>query len=181
MVISAPSGGGKGTIIRRVMDGDSRLVYSVSATTRDPRPGEQNGRDYIFLAESEFMQWRDDDQFVEWAQVHDHYYGTPKQRIEALLRAGHDVVLEVDVQGMKSVREAGIGQVLTIFIMPPSIEILEQRLRDRADLPEEELALRLKNALEEMATRAEFDHVVVNDDLEAAVEKVETILRNARL
>ena len=180
VVISAPSGGGKGSIINQVMKHDPRLVYSISATTRDPRPGEQNGRDYLFLNQPEFEQWRDDGQFVEWAQVHDRLYGTPKAPLQELLKTGHDVVLEVDVQGMRSVRKADLGTVVTIFIEPPSIEELERRLKKRGDLTEEALQTRLRNAKEEIAAKNEFDHVVVNDDLDAAVKKVEMILENAR-
>lgn len=180
VVISAPSGGGKGSIIRRVMQSDPRLVCSISATTRAPRPGEENGRDYIFLTDSEFDQWLEDDQFVEWAHVHNRRYGTPKAPLNELLRTGHDVLLELDVQGMRSVRQAGLGDVVTIFIEPPSLEELERRLRKRGDLSEEHLQLRLRNAQAEIASKGEFDHVVVNRDLEDAVQKVEMILRNAR-
>lgn len=180
VVVSAPSGGGKGTIIKRVMRDDPRLVYSISATTRPPRPGEQNGRDYLFLSEEEFERWRQDGQFVEWAEVHGRHYGTPKLPLAELLETGHDVVLELDVQGMRSVRNARIGTTVTIFIEPPGMEELERRLRDRGNLSEEELQLRLRNARGEMAAKEEYDHAVVNDQLDAAVKKVETILRNAR-
>lgn len=180
VVISAPSGGGKGSIIGRVMKSDPRLVYSISATTRPPRPGERNGRDYLFLSESEFDQWLEDGQFIEWAHVHGRRYGTPKAPLEELLKTGHDVLLEVDVQGMRSVREAGLGRVLTIFIEPPSLEELERRLRKRGDLSEEDLQIRLRNAQAELATKGEFDHVIVNGDLDEAVQKVEMILENAR-
>lgn len=180
VVISAPSGGGKGSIIQRVMRSDPRLVYSISATTRAPRPGEQNGRDYLFLTESEFDEWLEDGQFIEWAHVHDRRYGTPKAPLQELLKTGHDVLLEVDVQGMRTVRKADLGRVVTIFIQPPSLEELERRLRNRGDLTEDELSTRLRNAEKEIAAKHEFDHAVVNCDLDEAVEKVEMILENAR-
>jgi guanylate kinase len=180
IVISAPSGGGKGSIINRLMEDDERLIYSVSATTRAPRPGERNGREYIFLSRDEFEQWLKDDQFIEWAEVHDQYYGTPKQPLEEELKTGRDVLLEVDVQGMRQVRASGFPDIVTIFIMPPSKDELEKRLRGRGDLNEAQLARRLNNADAEIAAKDEFDYVVVNDDLDAAVQKVETILQKTR-
>lgn len=180
IVFSAPSGGGKGTIINRVMKDDPRLVYSVSATTRPPRPGEINGKDYLFLTRDEFQIWIEDDQFVEWAEVHGEFYGTPKDLLGELLKSRHDVILELDVQGMRQVADLDIGPVVSIFIAPPSLEVLEKRLRSRGDLSEEQLAVRLENAKRELAARDKYDHVVVNDDVDAAVEKVETILQKTR-
>lgn len=180
IVISSPSGGGKGSIISRLMENDPELIYSISATTRPPRDGERNGQDYIFLTESEFKQWRKADKFMEWAEVHDGYYGTPKEPIAELLKTGNDIVLELDVQGMRQVRESKPGELLSIFIMPPSIEELERRLRIRGDLSEDQIRVRLHNAEEEIASKDEFDHVVVNADLDEAVKKVELILQKKR-
>ncbi len=159
-VISAPSGGGKDTLIKHAMAHMPGLKYSVSVTTRTPRPGEVDGDHYHFIDHTEFEQKRDADAFLEWAEVHGNFYGTLKSEVE-------DTILELDVQGMRQVRAAGLDAT-TVFIRPPSLEILEERLRGRGSDSPEVIALRLKNAKEEMAAENEYDHVIVNDDIDDA-------------
>lgn len=179
MVVSAPSGGGKGTILGAVMAEDKRVVHSVSVTTRKPRVNEEHGKHYWFATQEEFKQWIAEDKFFEWAEVHGNYYGTLNAEIEKHTSTGHDVVLELDVQGMRSVT-AQRPEVKTVFLMPPSLEILEARLRARGGLEETDLQIRLGNAREEMDARAEYDYVIVNDLLDKAVGEFKTILNTLR-
>lgn len=178
-VVSAPSGGGKGSILGRVLGNDQSIKYSVSTTTRHPRPNEAEGDSYHFASVDEFERGIEDGAFVEWAKVHENYYGTPKSELEEQLNTGCDVVLELDVQGMRQIKESGANMV-SIFIEPPSIPVLEQRLRGRGDLTEEELRIRLTNAKAEIAAKGEFDHVIVNNELGDAVERFKEIIRAAR-
>ena len=178
-MVSAPSGGGKGTILGEVFKGDALLRHAVSATTRSPRASEADGRDYHFLSEEQFREWIEEGRFAEWAMVHGAYYGTLKKEIEGILGSRLDVVLELDVQGMRSITRER-DDVITIFIMPPSIDVLEERVRGRGDVDEEQLRLRLKNAEEEIAARKEYDHVIVNDVLAEAVSAFESALNEAR-
>lgn len=178
-VVSSPSGGGKGTILGEVFQRDARLRHAVSATTRTVRKGEIDGRHYYFLSGEQFERWIREGRFVEWATVHGEYYGTLKSEVDSILESGLDVVLELDVQGMRSIAQQR-DDIVSIFIMPPSIETLEERLRDRGGLSEEELRLRLKNAEEEIAAKKGYDYVVLNDVLKDAVTAFETILSKAR-
>lgn len=179
LVVSAPSGGGKGTILGRIMAEDKRVVHSVSVTTRQPRENEVDGTHYHFATPEQFKNWIAEDKFYEWAEVHGNFYGTPKDEIDKQIQTGHDVVMELDVQGMHSVK-AQHAEVKTLFIMPPSMEVLEQRLRDRGGLDEEQLKVRLSNAREEMEARDEYDFVVINDSLDDAVSEVNEILNTLR-
>ena len=178
-VVSAPSGGGKRSILHRVMEDDPKLVYSVSATTRSPRPDEVDGESYRFIDTETFRQWIDEGRFVEWAEVHGQLYGTPKDGLFERLEDGRDVVLELDVQGMRLIRQVDEDAV-TIFIVPPSFEVLEQRLRGRGDSEEDDIVVRLRNAKEEIAAKGEFDFVVVNDVLDRAVEQFKNIVEEQR-
>lgn len=178
-VVSAPSGGGKRTILSRVLAVDPLLAYSVSVTTRSPREGEVEGVDYIFVSAEVFDQWVREGRFAEWANVHTHRYGTPKEELTKGLASGRDLVLELDVQGMRSVRPLGYD-MKSVFIMPPSLEELERRLRNRGSVDEAELQIRLGNAGEEMASRDEFDYVIVNDVLDDAVAEFEAIVAEIR-
>ncbi|MBC7929417.1 MAG: guanylate kinase, partial [Rubrivivax sp.] len=144
-VISSTSGGGKGTLIRRLLDAVPGISYSVSWTTRTPRPGEQDGVSYHFVTEAEFEKMRARGGFLEWAVVHDHLYGTARSVVEQELSEGHDIILEIDVQGASAVR-AALDSVVSIFILPPSFEILRARLTARMTERPEELELRLRNA-----------------------------------
>lgn len=182
-VVSAPSGGGKRTIIARAQERAKaqglELQYSVSATSRAPRHDEVDGKDYIFLDRAAFEARVASGEFVEWAEVHGNLYGTLKSQMERCLAGGGEVLLEVDVQGMRSLRHV-VGNVVTIFVMPPSIEALEARLRSRGENHDADLALRLANARDEMAACYEFDYIVVNDNLDEAVTDFEAIVRAQR-
>lgn len=178
-VVSAPSGGGKGTILASVLERDPRLKYAVSATTRPPRDGEVDGKHYRFLSDEEFERWKSAGRFLEWARVHSHQYGTPVDGVTTALEAGKDVVLELDVQGMRSVRRVRPSAV-TVFIAPPAMDELERRLRARGGLSEAEFKVRLHNAEEELAAKDEYDYIVVNDDLESAIAEFERILAEHR-
>ena len=179
IVVSSPSGGGKGTILADVFQRDSRLRHAVSATTRSPREDEVDGKHYHFLDTQRFKDWIEEGRFAEWATVHGEYYGTLKSELASILDSGLDVVLELDVQGRSSISQQR-DDVVSVFILPPSIEVLEERLRGRGGLSEEELQLRLKNAEEEIAAKKEYDYVVLNDTLEHAIKTFETILSEAR-
>ena len=179
LIVSAPSGGGKGTILGQIMAEDDRVVHSVSATTRQPRVNEVHGTHYWFTTPEEFKQWIAEDKFFEWAEVHGNYYGTLNEEIEKHVISGHDVMMELDIQGMRSVKAAR-PEVKSLFIMPPSLEVLEARLRKRNDLDEEELQMRLQNAHDEMNARDEYDFVIINDSLDQAISECKAILKTLR-
>ncbi len=179
IVISAPSGAGKNTLLAAIGEMEQNLATTISATTRMPRPGEEDGREYHFLSWTDFEARIAAGDFVEWAEVHSNLYGTLKCELDRCLNAGSDVILEVDVQGMRSVRGVR-DDVVSIFLMPPSLDELARRLRARGTDEEEVIALRLQNAHAEMAARHEFDYIVVNDDLEHAAADMVAILRAER-
>lgn len=178
-VVSAPSGAGKHTVLHEVLSRVPNVVFSISATTRPPRSGERDGRDYYFVDEATFMRRRAAGEFAEWAEVHGHLYGTLHSELERGVSSGNDVLLQIDVQGMRNVSKLRPESV-TVFIMPPSLEVLEKRLRKRGANDEADIALRLENAQREMAAANEFDYVVVNNDLESAIADVEGIIRAER-
>lgn len=178
-VVSAPSGAGKHTILKHTLARDPNLTYSVSATTRKPRAGEQEGREYYFLDRETFEKRVAADEFAEWAEVHGNLYGTLRAELDRIVSSGKDALLELDVQGMRNVKRMGLDPI-TVFIMAPSLEELEQRLRARGTDSDEVIALRLKNALGEIASKDEFDHVIVNVDIHDAVSELEGIIRAAR-
>jgi guanylate kinase len=178
-VIAGPSGVGKGTIVRRLVQRLPRLRVSVSATTRPPRPAERDGVDYRFVSDEEFSRLIADGELLEWAEVFGHRYGTPAAPVREALSRGEDVVLEIDVQGAFQVRERDPRAVL-VLIEPPSMAELERRLRERGTEDEARLAERLATAERELAERAAFDHVVVNDDLERAVDRLVAIIQGSR-
>jgi guanylate kinase len=174
-VVSSPSGGGKGTIIRHVLAVVENLRYSVSFTTRAPRLGEANGREYFFVDRETFQEMVAAGEFLEWACVHGNLYGTAKNQIIEETAAGADLILEVDVQGAASVRQLLMDSV-SIFILPPSYEVLRERLIARGtDLPEE-LELRLRNAPEELKQYSAFDYVIINDEIDRAVGQLASII-----
>lgn len=179
-VISAPSGGGKRTVLERVMAADANLEYSVSATTRPPREGETDGVDYVFLDRDEFDARIEAGAFAEWADVHRHRYGTLHAELERVLATGKDAVLELDVQGMRTLRASG-RECVTVFITAPSLDELERRLRDRGTDSEEQIAGRMETAKTEIAARHEFDYIIVNDRIDEAVADMEAIVRAERL
>lgn len=178
-VISAPSGAGKNAVLNEVLARDSGVEVSVSATTRAPRPGEKDGEDYFFLSREDFLARRSAGEFAEWAEVHENLYGTLKKELTRRLASGKDVIMELDVQGMFNVKELYPGAV-SVFIVPPSFEVLEERLRKRGTNTEDDILVRLRNAREEMAAQGAFDYVVVNGDLAEAVADMLAIVRAER-
>ena len=174
-VLSAPSGGGKTTLLRRVMADLPGLVFSVSHTTRAPRPGEQNGRDYHFVSREEFLAIRETGTgFLEWAEVHNNLYGTGRAEVERQLAAGRDVILDIDVQGALQVQ--GASSPVLIFIAPPSLAELEARLRRRGTESEETIQLRLDNARTELQLTDRYDYLIINDRLDEAIDSLRSII-----
>ena len=178
VVIAGPAGVGKGTIVRKILQQESDFMLSVSATTRDPRPGEVDGVDYHFVSEQHFKDLIQDDQLLEFAQVHGrHFYGTPKSELDRARMAHKHLLLEIDLQGARQVKTVE-PSALSIFINPPSWEELESRLRKRATETEEQIQTRLMTARTELASAGEFDYQVVNQDLDLAVSEVVSLVRN---
>lgn len=167
IVVSSPSGGGKGTLIRRLLATVPNLRYSISYSTREPREGEQDGRDYHFISTAEFKAMAAAGEFLEFARVHGHFYGTGRAQVARELAEGMDILLELDVQGAASVREM-VPDAVTIFILPPSFEVLRERLVSRGSEDDAELKVRLNNAPDEVARYREFDYVIINDDADRA-------------
>jgi len=174
-VVSSPSGGGKGTIIRHVLAVVGNLSYSVSYTTRVPRQGEVDGREYFFVNQETFEDMVAAGEFLEWACVHGNLYGTAKNQVIEETNAGADIILEVDVQGAASVRQLLMDSV-SIFILPPSYEVLRQRLQRRGTDTPEELELRLRNAPAELRQYSSFDYVIINDEIERASAQLASII-----
>lgn len=175
-VISSPSGGGKSTIIRALLQQCADLAYSVSMTTRKPRPGELDGQAYWFASPSEFESKIKENAFLEWAEVHGHYYGTLRETIDRQLAEGRSVILDIDVQGGLAVKES-MAEAVSVFILPPSMEVLEQRLRSRNTEDEATLQIRLENAAGEMAVADQYDIRVINDDLDIAIKSIKDIIK----
>ncbi|MEO6527615.1 MAG: guanylate kinase [Gemmatimonadaceae bacterium] len=175
LILSAPSGGGKTTIARMLLERRADLGYSVSCTTRAPRPSELAGRDYYFISRAEFLDMREQGAFAESAEVHGNLYGTLRREVERVLGGGQHVVMDIDVQGAVQFMRA-FPQSVTIFILPPSAEVLLERLRSRKTESPAQLAARLQSALQELQQVGEYEYVVVNDDLERAVSSVESIV-----
>ncbi len=173
-IVAAPSGGGKGTLLRRVLKTVPNLSYSVSFTTRPPREGELHGRDYFFVTVEKFEKMKEDGEFLEYALVHENYYGTSQAIVELELSSGRDVVLEIDVQGAALVREKQ-PEAIGIFILPPSFEILRERLERRGTDDEEILQVRLENARGEVERYKEFDFIIINDSIEIASTQLASI------
>jgi len=174
-VVSAPSGGGKGTIIRSVLDVATNLSYSVSYTTRAPRNGEVEGREYFFVDRNTFEEMVAAGEFLEWANVHGNLYGTAKQQILDVTANGVDIILEVDVQGAASVRKLLVDSI-SVFILPPSYEVLRDRLIARGTDSPEELEIRLRNAPQELSQYTAFDYVILNDRLDRAAAQLASII-----
>ncbi len=181
LVIASPSGAGKTSITRKLLACDNNLSMSVSLTTRPMRKGEIDGIDYHFRSIDEFNQMRDDGELLEWAKVHDNYYATPKAQVDEMIKNGKDVVFDIDYQGTQQLYEQCRSDMVTIFILPPSIKELHSRLKGRALDSDEVIARRLKNAKIEIDHWAEYDFVLVNDDLEKTIAKTTKILEVARL
>jgi guanylate kinase len=179
-VISAPSGTGKTTLIKRLRSLVRGLAFSVSYTTRPPRDGEQNGREYFFVSRRDFKRRLDRKEFVEWAEVHGHYYGTSWQQLREAQEAGQDVLLDIDVQGYKKLR-GRLPETVSIFLLPPSFPDLEKRLRHRHKDAPEVIAKRLETSRKEVAHWKEYDYLVVNDRRFVAAQSLRSIVVAARL
>jgi guanylate kinase len=175
-VISGPSAVGKGTIVKEIMDSSDSVSLSVSATTREPREGETDGIDYYFLTEEEFKDRIENDGFLEYAYVHGHYYGTPKAPVLEKLSQGCDIILEIDVQGAMKVKES-FDSAAYIFILPPSIEELHNRIMKRGTESQEDVELRMSKALGEIEYLDKYDYFVINNDVENAVDTLRVIMR----
>ncbi|HUI29139.1 MAG TPA: guanylate kinase [Candidatus Acidoferrales bacterium] len=177
LVISAPSGAGKTTIVREVLQRFPSFEFSVSATTREMRPGEINGRDYFFLSKSDFENKIAGGELVEYEEIYSNYYGTLKGEIERAISAGENIVFDVDVKGGLSIKKK-FPQAVTIFIKPPSFEILKERLEMRGSETKEQIERRLKRVPMELEKGEFYDYIIINDDLERAVSEVSEIINN---
>ncbi|MCB1422992.1 MAG: guanylate kinase [Nitratireductor sp.] len=181
LVLSSPSGAGKSTIARNMLNAFPDLTLSVSVTTRARRGSEIDGTHYRFITETDFQRMRDSDALLEWAEVHGNFYGTPRDPAIQAMQEGRDMLFDIDWQGGKQLMEKARGDVVSVFILPPSMEELKRRLVRRAEDSEEVIARRLKNALEEIPHWQEYDYVVINDDLDRAFQEVKSILTAERL
>ena len=181
LVLSSPSGAGKSTISRALLKGHPDLAMSVSATTRPMRPGEVDGKDYFFLGMEKFKSMVAENQFLEHAKVFDNRYGTPREPVEDALRAGKDVLFDVDWQGTQQLKQNARDDLVSIFILPPSIEELERRLYTRAQDSEEVVKSRMAKATSEMSHWAEYDYIIVNENIAQSVAEAEAILAAERL
>jgi len=181
LVLSSPSGAGKSTLSRRLLDSDANLTMSVSATTRAPRPNEVHGRDYLFVSPSEFEDMLREDAFLEHASVFGNRYGTPRGPVEEALRAGRDVLFDIDWQGTQQLSQKARGDLVRIFILPPSKGELQRRLHTRAEDSDEVVQKRMAKANDEISHWAEYDYIIINDDIDRAQRELESILAAERL
>lgn len=179
VVYSGFSGVGKGTVMKEMLKREETFRLSVSATTREPRPGEVDGREYYFLTKEKFLEMIEKDEFLEYAQYADNYYGTPKKAVEDMLNEGYNVFLEIEVQGGLQIMEK-CPDCLSIFIVPPSLEVLEQRLRGRGTETEEVIEMRMKAALVEQEYTSRYDFVVENDIVEKTVDDIINIVKKEK-
>ena len=180
-ILSSPSGAGKSTIARMLLEQDKHIASSVSVTTRPPRPGEIDGKDYHFIDEAEFHRLVEDNALLEWAKVFGHYYGTPKAQVKQGLREGQDFLFDIDWQGTQQLYQRAEGDVVRVFILPPSLEELHRRLRSRNTDSEEVIAGRMARAQDEISHWDGYDFVVINDNVENCFEKVRQILNSERM
>jgi guanylate kinase len=178
-IVSAPSGAGKSTLLKRLLTADPGLRFSISLTTRAPRLGETNGREYFFVTPEEFLQIRDRGGLLEWEELFGHFYGSSRDYVSRSLAEGYGVVFDIDVRGAKRLKKS-YPSATFIFILPPSLEILEQRLRQRGELPAEELARRLAQGRQELGEAHWYDFLVVNDKLEDALAQLQAIVAASR-
>jgi guanylate kinase len=181
LVLSSPSGAGKTTLSRRLLDEDKNVMLSVSVTTRKMRPGEKDGRDYRFIDRRQFDALVEKNELLEWAEVFDNYYGTPTKPVMDALADGRDVLFDIDWQGTQQLREKARTDLVSVFVLPPSIPELERRLRERAQDDYETIHRRMAKAADEMSHWAEYDYVVINRDLARAFAEVSAILAAERL
>lgn len=181
LVLSSPSGAGKTTVSRRLLELEPELVMSVSVTTRPPRPGERDGVDYHFVDEERFRRMVEAGELLEWARVYGYHYGTPRAPVERALAEGRDVLFDIDWQGAQQLREAAADDMVGVFLLPPSPEELEARLRRRAQDPEEVVRFRLAHVASDVTHWAEYDYVLVNREIEPTVAAVRAILAAERM
>jgi guanylate kinase len=181
VVLSSPSGAGKSTISRMLLEADPHITISVSATTRPMRPGEVEGRDYHFVDEVEFQRMVADGEFAEWAPVFDHHYGSPAAPIKAALKEGRDVLFDIDWQGTQQLHAAMGEDLVRVFILPPSMKELERRLHERGTDSDEVIASRMQRAAAEISHWAEYDYVLINEDMGDCLSEVRSILAAERL
>ncbi|WP_054005955.1 guanylate kinase [Cypionkella psychrotolerans] len=182
LILSSPSGAGKSTLARRLMQWDSTLRFSISATTRQPRPGEEDGREYYFHSRAAFEALVQADEMLEHAEVFGNFYGSPKAPVEAAMREGRDTLFDIDWQGGQQIRNSSLGRdVVSIFILPPSIAELESRLRARAQDSDEIIAGRMEKSRDEISHWAEYDYVIINRDIDSAFNELTAILQAERL
>jgi guanylate kinase len=181
LVLSSPSGAGKTTLARKLLAADSGITMSVSVTTRSPRKGEEEGKDYFFVSSGMFGQMVNGGAFLEHATVFDHRYGTPKEPVMLALARGHDVLFDIDWQGTQQLRQQAGDDLVSIFVLPPSHSELERRLHARAQDTDKVVAARMARASNEISHWAEYDYVVINDDVDAALEKIRIILAAERM
>ncbi len=181
LVLSSPSGAGKTTLSRKLLEADAGVELSVSVTTRSPRANEVDGRDYHFIDRAQFAAMVKNDELLEWAEVFGNWYGTPRAPVETAMAVGRDVLFDIDWQGTQQLREKVRGDMASIFVLPPSIPELERRLRVRAQDVERVIKERMAKAGQELSHWAEYDYVIVNDDIERAFAQVRAILAVERL
>ncbi len=181
LVLSSPSGAGKTTLARRLLESDPDISLSVSVTTRAPRPGEVDGRDYYFVDDAKFEQMRERSELIEWANVFDNFYGTPNAPVEAAIADGRDTLFDIDWQGSQQLSEKKKHDVVRVFVLPPTAEVLEQRLRERAQDAEDVVKRRMQKASSEISHWPEYDYVIVNEDFDVALANLQAILSAERL
>jgi guanylate kinase len=181
LVLSSPSGAGKTTLARRLIDADPDISMSVSVTTRKPRPGEEEGRDYVFVDEAKFKRMAEGGELLEWARVFDNFYGTPRAPVEAAIAQGKDILFDIDWQGAQQLSEKMKHDVARVFILPPSAASLEERLRNRAQDSDDVVRRRMSQASDEISHWPEYDYVIVNTDLPTSMEGLTAILAAERL
>ena len=175
-VLSGPSGVGKGTVLKNLKKKSVDLDCSISATTRDPRPGEVDGEDYFFISKEKFFEMKANDEFIETAKVHNNYYGTPRKNVDRCLANNENIILEIDIQGAKQIKD-NYPEAILIFLVPPSFSELKNRLEKRDSEDENSKQLRLKNAKSELQEKVHFDYEIINDKLTKAVKKLQQIIQ----
>lgn len=175
IVLTGPSGVGKGTLLRSLLQRHPELYFSISVTTRSPRPGEMDGKDYYFISRSDFEEMVKAEKFLEWAEYAGNYYGTPRLQVEEHIARGESVILEIELEGARKIGKT-FPDALRIFILPPSLPELEQRIRRRGTDSEEAISRRLSRAGDELAAATEFDIQIINDDLENTIHRIEAAL-----
>ncbi|WP_097018802.1 guanylate kinase [Orenia metallireducens] len=175
IILSGPSAVGKGTVLRALLEEYDEVCYSVSATTREPREGEIDGVHYFFMSQDEFRASIKNDEFIEWAKVHNNYYGTPRNYVEETLKSGKDVILEIDIQGARQVAES-FSEGVFVFLAPPSMEELKSRIYKRGTETEDAIQTRMSNATKELEEIDRYDYLIINDEVENAVDKLKSII-----